>query len=562
MDAGPETVLTVDPPIVGVHPSGGGSWSWLPDSSGVIYVGGSKLYAIDRAGGIGNLVASPPTGTWFTSPCVSGDGRHAAVIIENDESQAVAVVHLDAGGLIEIVAPGDPGVFRIDPTWQAGGALTWHEWEAPSMPWDRASLVTRHVDGSVSSLASGAPAQPQWSPDGSRLGHVADTMGWRNVCVDGIAVVGGGSGEHYEHATPSWGSGQRSWCWSPSGTRIAFVRNEGGFARLCVADVAAGNVRDLGKAWHLGLSWSTTPDGRERIAAIRSGGVTPAQIVVYELTPSTAPPSPSPRRTVARGPIGGWEHLGLPEPEIIDWVASDGATVHGRLYTSPQPHGGTIVSLHGGPTDQNTVVFSPRYAYWLMHGWSIVVPDHRGSTGWGRDYQQAMNGRWGELDVSDCADGLRALGESGRIVPERTVAIGGSAGGFCALHLVLRHPDLISCCVALYPVTDLAELDATTHRFERFYNRSLVGPVELYAQRSPITAAATLSRPLLLLHGDADPVVSVGQSRRFAAVANAAGATVELVVYEGEGHSWKRPDTTVDELHRIDAFLARFCPTP
>lgn len=553
---GPETVIVFDPSVVGSHPFGGGTWNWFPDSGSVVYVAAAGLFRAGRAGGPGQLLATPPLGTWFASPTASADGRRIAVIVENDDSQSIAVVDLGHDGSLEIVVPGDPGVFCMDPAWSPDGALSWHRWEAPFMPWDRASIVTRKGDGSVSVLGDGSPAQPQWSADGMHLGHVADgTNGWRNVCVDGHAVVGAGAGEPYEHGTPSWGPGQRSWCWSPDGTRVAFVRNEEGFARLGVADVTTGAVSELGKAWHVGLSWSRTSGGRERIAAIRTGGVTPPQLVVYDL--AVAPM----RTTVLRGSVGGWEAVGLPEPEVFHWPAADGTVLHGRFYSSPRPHGGTIVSLHGGPTDQTTVVFNPRFGYWLARGWSVFVPDHRGSTGWGHAYQQAMNERWGELDVSDCADGLRALGRVGRIVHEQTVVIGGSAGGFCALHLLLRHPELFSCGVALYPVTDLAELDATTHRFERFYNRSLVGSVERYGERSPITVAATLSRPLLLLHGDADPVVSVGQSRRFAAEATAAGATVELVVYEGEVHSWKRSATTVDELLRIDAFLARFCPT-
>ncbi len=553
---GPEMVIVFDPSVVGSHPFGGGSWNWFPDSRSVVYVASPGLFRSSRTGGPGQLLAVPPEGTWFASPAVSPDGLRIAVIVENDDSQSVAVVDLEREGTVEIVLPGDPGVFCMDPAWSAAGALSWHQWEAPCMPWDRASIATRHGDGSVTVIADGAPAQPQWSPDGTRVGYLADvSSGWRNVCVDGQAVVSGGTGEPYEHGTPSWGSGQRSWCWSPDGTGVAFVRNEQGFARLCVADAATGAVTELGKAWHIGLSWSRTSRGRQRIAAIRTGGVTPPQLVVYDLAGDPV------RTTVARGPVGGWESAALPEPEVIHWPASDGTTLHGRFYPARRSHGGTIVSLHGGPTDQTTVAFNPRFSYWLARGWSVFVPDHRGSTGWGHGYQQAMNERWGELDVSDCADGIRAVANAGRIIPERTVVIGGSAGGFCALHLLLRHPELFACGVALYPVTDLAELDATTHRFERYYNRSLVGPVERYGERSPITAAAALSRPLLLLHGDADPVVSVGQSRRFAAVATAAGATVELVVYEGEVHSWKRSATTVDELLRIDAFLARFCPT-
>ncbi len=566
LTVGPEVVITVDPPVVGVHPSGGGSWTWLPDSSGVVYVAADGLFVVDRTGGVGSVLAPADGLGAFVSPTVSVDGTQVAVIVESDEAQAVAIVDRRTG-VVYIVAAGDPGVFRMDPAWRGDGALTWQQWEAPSMPWDRARLVTFTSDSAFdhhgNSYVDAAPAQPAWSVDG-RLGCIGDTeAGWRNVWANGRPV---GGGERFEHGMPSWGPGQRSWCWSPDASQVAFVRNEEGFARLCVADTSGdtvglvgivGFVSELGKAWHIGLSWSTTSTGRERIAAVRSGGVTPPQVVVYD---GPGPAAPTDRWTVARGPVGGWEQLGLPEPEVVDWLAGDGATIHGRIFTPADAHGGVLVSMHGGPTDQTTVTFSPRFAFWLAEGWTIFTPDHRGSTGWGRTYQQAMNERWGELDVSDTAEGVQHFVRNGRFDASRLVVTGGSAGGFCALHLLLRHPEIFRCGVVLYPVTDLAGLDATTHRFERFYNRVLVGPVERYGERSPLTHAASLRRPLLLMHGDADPVVSVGQSRDFAAAAVASGATVEIAIFDGEGHGWKRPETTITELEMTVAFLARHCP--
>jgi dipeptidyl aminopeptidase/acylaminoacyl peptidase len=555
--AGPEVVLTVDPPIVGVHPSGGGSWGWWPDGSAIIYVASAGLYRVSRSGGVGTLVASTPVDGTLTSPVVSPDGERLACVIESDEAQAVGIID-GATGVIDVVAAGDPTLFRMDPTWRIDGTLTWHEWESPSMPWDRARLVTRMPDGTiVSAHTDGAPAQPTWSSNGEHLAFVADSLdGWRNVFVDDRPLLGGGVGERFEHGMQSWGPGQRSWCWSPDGARLAFVRNEGGFARLCVAELATGAVTELGKAWHLGLSWATTAGGLDRIAAIRTGGVTPAQLVVYESSADHA----SVRHTVARGPVGGWEELGLPEPEVVHWLSADGTELHGRIFTPKGAHGGVMVSMHGGPTDQTTVTFSTRFAYWLCQGWTIFTPDHRGSTGWGRSYQQAMNEQWGVLDVEDTADGVRHFIRSGRFDATKLVITGGSAGGFAALHLLGRHADFFTCGVVLYPVTDLAELDATTHRFERFYNQTLVGPTERYAERSPVSHAASLRKPLLLLHGDADPVVSAEHSRSFAAVARAAGAEVELVIYEGEGHGWKRSETTVNELERTITFLALHCP--
>ena len=139
--------------------------------------------------------------------------------------------------------------------------------------------------------------------------------------------------------------------------------------------------------------------------------------------------------------------------------------------------------------------------------------------------------------------------------PARVVLMGGSAGGFTALLVAALHPDLVHGVIALYPVTDLLDLAATTHRFESGYHLRLVGPLPeaaaRYRERSPVTVAAQIRAPVLLLHGSADRSVRPEQSAALAARL----ADGERHVYEGEGHGWRRAATVADELARIDAFL-------
>ncbi len=541
---GPELTLTYDPPVVGVHPSGGGSWEWTPDGAAIVYAAKTGLFIIPSTGGPGRAIVL--SGDFICSPTVSSDGNKVAYVVETDTGQSVWVARIDGSAPPRCVATSNELVFRYDPTWRSGtDELNWHEWQAPSMPWDTSTIGgTTPVVVSASSVG-----QPRWSPDGSRLGYVSDATGFMLVTIGDAPVLD----EPFEHATPTWGAGQRSWCWSPDGKRVALVRNENGYARLVVAHNALDEVTEIGKAWHIGVSWSVTASGRHRIAAIRTGGVTPAQLVIYDLAHDKSVT----RTVVARGPVAGWEQTGLVEPTTVTWSADDGTELHGRLYVprteSPAP---LIVSVHGGPTDQNTVQFNPRFAYWLSRGWAIFVPDYRGSTGHGRAYQQAMNFGWGVIDVADVASGIESLRGDSRIDAARIVLMGGSAGGFTVLHLAAQNVAGVVGTVALYPVADLAELDATTHRFERAYNATIVGPPSVYPERSPITVVSSVKTPLLLLHGDADPVVNVEQSRALLAAIQAAGGSVDYVEYPGEGHGWRKGETTADELRRIDAFLA------
>jgi dipeptidyl aminopeptidase/acylaminoacyl peptidase len=139
--------------------------------------------------------------------------------------------------------------------------------------------------------------------------------------------------------------------------------------------------------------------------------------------------------------------------------------------------------------------------------------------------------------------------------------VGGSAGGFTALLAAARAPDRVRAVVASYPVTDLRALAATTWRFERHSNDTLVGPLpaaaDTWRDRSPLTHAAMLRVPVLVLQGDADPVVPLAQSRAFVDAVAAGGGDATLHVYDGEGHGWTRPATVADALARTDEFLTR-----
>jgi dipeptidyl aminopeptidase/acylaminoacyl peptidase len=127
----------------------------------------------------------------------------------------------------------------------------------------------------------------------------------------------------------------------------------------------------------------------------------------------------------------------------------------------------------------------------------------------------------------------------------------------------MQAPGLVRAAVVSYPVTDLYALAAETHRFERHYTDTLVGPLPAadaaWRARSPITRAASLSVPVLVLQGDIDPVVPMAHTRAFVDAVRTAGGAVDLHVYAGEGHGWKRADTAADALGRTVDFITERC---
>ncbi len=128
--------------------------------------------------------------------------------------------------------------------------------------------------------------------------------------------------------------------------------------------------------------------------------------------------------------------------------------------------------------------------------------------------------------------------------------------------LCAHHGSLLRAAVSMYGVSDLLSLAATTHRFESRYLDRLVGPLpadaDRYRDRSPITHAAAIRVPVLVLHGDADRVVPIEQAEQLIGAVRAAGGTVESRVYPGEGHGWSSPETITDVYERTTSFLRRW----
>ncbi len=260
------------------------------------------------------------------------------------------------------------------------------------MPWDVSQIVTVRMDAPHAGperwgLPDTSVQQPRWCAHGS-LACVHDASGWMNVQIDGEPVIS----EQFEHAGPTWGMGQRSYAVSPDARFVAFNRNEYGFGRLCVVERSSGEVRDVARGVHGQLSWRG-----DTLVALRTGARIPTQVVAYD--------TGSWERTVlAVGPSVGWDHVELPEPELVSVVSTSAATaatadtdieVYARRFVAGE--GRMVCWVHGGPTDQWQVDFRPRIAYWWSRGWDVLVVDPRGTTGHGRQLSAGAQRRMGSL---------------------------------------------------------------------------------------------------------------------------------------------------------------------
>jgi len=550
----PPVAVTGELVLGGVGAYRGGMWCWVDAERVAVVTKAGALVVAPVAGGPATVVARDGHAS---APAAAPDGR-ILFACERDDALDVAETWADARAWPQRWSRAD---FAWDPAVTADGRwIAWHEWDLTAMSWtaSRIVLVDRHV-GTPEVVAGGrhvSVGQPRFSPDARSLAYVSDETGWWNVHVARLEAPDGGRSsrpllvEEHDHAEPAWGPGQRSFAWSPASDAIALCRNEDGFARLVVVGLD-GAVTEIARGWHHGIDW-----GAAGIVAVRSGGRTPPQVTI-------ADPAGGARRVVARGAPAGIEDAAR-EPEIVTWRSGE-TTVSGLLYRPDAPGAAApplLVDLHGGPTGQAAVRWDGWLRYFTSRGFAVLRPNPRGSTGFGRAFVQNHARTWGDADVADVAAGIEAAGPAGWGDPTRVAVAGGSAGGLTALLVCARHAHLVRAAVSAYGVTDLFDLARTTHRFESRYLDEIVGPLPAaaatYRERSPVTHAAAITAPLLVLQGDADPVVPPAQAQLLVDAVRAAGGTVEHHVYAGEGHGWSRRDTVADELARTWAFLERW----
>jgi dipeptidyl aminopeptidase/acylaminoacyl peptidase len=202
-----------------------------------------------------------------------------------------------------------------------------------------------------------------------------------------------------------------------------------------------------------------------------------------------------------------------------------------------------IVRSHGGPTAATSNTLNLKIQYWTSRGFAVLDVNYGGSTGYGREYRQRLNGNWGIVDINDCVNGAKYLADRQLVDPERMAIVGGSAGGYTTL-AALTFRDVFKAGASYYGVSDLEILAKETHKFESRYLDSLVGEYpaqkEIYEARSPIHHIDRLSCPVIFFQGAEDKIVPPNQAEIMVEALKQKGIPVAYVLYEGEQHGFRQ----------------------
>jgi dipeptidyl aminopeptidase/acylaminoacyl peptidase len=187
--------------------------------------------------------------------------------------------------------------------------------------------------------------------------------------------------------------------------------------------------------------------------------------------------------------------------------------------------------------------------------------NYGGSTGYGRDYRQRLNGQWGVVDVDDLCNAALFLTAQGLVNRQRMIIKGRSAGGFTAFAALVFRSEIFSAGVSHCGVADLETFVRDTHKFESRYLETLVGPYperkDLYTARSPIHYIDGLRCPLILFQGSEDKVVPPAQSEQMYEAVKRKGLPTAYIVLPGEGHVFRKAETWKQLLEAELYFFSR-----
>jgi dipeptidyl aminopeptidase/acylaminoacyl peptidase len=451
--------------------------------------------------------------------------------------------------------------FYSTPELSASGRLAWTQWNHPNMPWDSTTIMIGTlsgdtiIDSQVIAGGSGESAvQAHWL--GEKLIFISDRSNWWNLHVWTEGHAESLCPTDAEFCTPQWMLGQRPYAIIDDDHLLCSV-NRRGEQSIEVLRISDGARRPIAGP---GTAAASLDVGAGSAVALLSHPDQPATVALYNLDRGTW-------STVRSSTEMIMDTACVSLAQLVTWTTEHGK-VYGYFY--PPVNGefrapaGTLPPMitlsHGGPTSFSPPDFKIGYQFWTSRGFAILDVNYSGSTGFGREYRDRLKGRWGVVDVEDCTLGAVSMGTRRLADPTRLAIRGGSAGGLTTLG-ALTATDVFSAGISQFGIADLEALATDTHKFEAHYLDRLVGayPEErsIYVERSPIHHLDQLSAPILLLHGTEDTVVPPQQAVLLAQAARRKHLAVALIMFEGEGHGFRRGETIKAATEAQIYFLGR-----
>ena len=571
--------------------------SWSRDSQHLAFISEGDIWTASTRGGAATRVTHDPAGP--------GDPRGATDHHPLWHPHGEWILYQSGRkGFNELYAVRDDGSEQH----LLAAAEVYTGTDAIPLPGHALNTVPDHGDAVASDRFD---PNPSWSPDGKRIAYTERSRpffsGKLNILsFDEKTGMARSPRTIYTAKNDKGGAWSiNTSAWLPDSRSLVVVLQESGWDKLWLLPVAGGlpkplttgtgedenpvvapdgksvvftSNRDLAEECHLWIVTTSrgTPHRLSSLNGIEDNPQwTPDSRSIY-FTRGTALESPvayvkqvgvaTPARALQRPGSSKFCVLGI-TPEVVHYPGGDGYPLAGILYkpanfdrTRRYP---TVISAHGGPEDQTTLTLSPWSLFLADHGYVVLEPNFRGSTGYGERFRNSNVEDSGGGEIDDIAASVKYLIDVGITDPKRVAISGGSHGGTVVANAVAKLPDTFAAGVEMFGVVDRALFLQYTNRNSAIrWETKMGGPPSLkptvYGKANVLLQVDAIKTPLLILHGEEDPQVPLQESQQFVAALKAAGKSYEYNTYPREGHGFQESDHRRDAYKRQLDFLNKY----
>ena len=419
------------------------------------------------------------------------------------------------------------------------------------------------------------------SANGGRATNLTPHQGERNFSASDIApdgktvLITSNAANGYENAglldvatkKITWLTAEKwetnSGKFSPDGKRLTWTTNIDGQQDIYVYDIAARHAHALPVPKGINsLAGAETAFSHDVSTLLynHAGPNSPNDIWAYDVA------SQKPHQ-ITHSLVGGIRSEDMVEPFLVHFPSKDGkwqisAFVYVPYNAEKNGKNAAIVWIHGGPTDQFENSFARNIQFLVNQGYFVIAPNYRGSTGYGKEFEDADRFDMGGGDLEDVISAAEWIKKTGFIDPKKVVALGGSYGGYLTMMAVTKAPDLWAAGVPIVPFvnwfTEIENEDASLREYDIATMGDPVKDKARLQERSPINFVDKIKAPLLLLAGGNDPRCPRTEAEQVASAIKKRKGVADLKVYENEGHGFAKVENQIDAFTRIAAFLKKY----
>ncbi|GAB1470817.1 hypothetical protein MASR2M66_16950 [Chloroflexota bacterium] len=251
--------------------------------------------------------------------------------------------------------------------------------------------------------------------------------------------------------------------------------------------------------------------------------------------------------------------LDFVQPEEVWYAGMDGVQIPALLYRGEGRS--AVIDIHGGPNWNYSFLWQPLMSYMVSLGWTVLAPNYRGSTGYGKKWQNASRYDMGGVDADDCAAGVKYLMENNLAEKGRVAVTGRSHGGFLTMCCLTFQPLLFAGGSAVVPFLNWINSHKNSRDDLQHWNIENMGDPqdnhEIWVSHSPYFFLDQVNAPVQMICGGNDPRCPASESIEAHEKLKELGRNAELHLYKDEGHAFLKIENVVDaEIKRIE-FLKR-----